>query len=98
ITSITSTLLAVDIPVNLRYHVTKGLYTSVGVSFLGILNERRTNHFVDHINQPTASPQLTAVHSTERSRDQPLEGKGYAGFINFSIGRNVPLSSKLSIS
>lgn len=98
ITSVTSTLLAVDIPVNLRYHVTKGLYTSVGISFLGILNERRTNHFVDHINQPTASFQLMAVHSAERSTDQPLTGKGYAGFVNFSVGRNVPLSSRFSIS
>lgn len=99
ITSVTSTLLAIDIPLNLRYHVTKGFYTSVGVSFLGILNERRINHFVDHINLPTDSPNnLKAIHAAERSRDQPLEGKGYAGFANFSVGRSIPLSTKLTLS
>ena len=99
VTSVTSTLLAIDVPLNLRYHVTEGFYTAVGVSFLGILNERRTNHFVDHINQPTdQSGNLKAVHSAERSNEQPLQGKGYAGFVNFSIGRRIPVSSKLSIS
>lgn len=99
VTSVTSTLLAIDVPLNLRYHVTEGFYTAVGVSFLGILNERRTNHFVDHMNQPTdQSGNLKAVHSAERSNEQPLQGKGYAGFVNFSIGRSIPISSKLSIS
>lgn len=99
ITSVTSTLLAIDVPLNLRYHVSASFYTSVGVSFLGILNERRTNHFVDHINQPTDyTNHLKAVHSAERSGEQPLQGKGYAGFVNFSVGRSVPLSSKVSIS
>lgn len=99
ITSVTSTLLALDIPLNLRYHVTKRFYTSAGVSFIGILNERRTNHFVDHINQPTDyANNLTAVHSTARSDEQPLQGKGYTGFFNFSVGRSIPLSKKLFIS
>ena len=99
VTSVTSTLLAVDVPLNLRYHVTKSFYTSVGVSFLGVLNERRTNHFVDHINQPTDySNHLKAVHSAERSVDAPLKGKGYAGFINFAVGHNIPLSPKRAIS
>jgi len=100
ITSVSSTLLAVDIPLNLRYHVTDRFYTSAGVSFIGILKERRINHFVDHINQPTTdyAYNLKAVHSAERSGEQPLQGRGYTGFLNFSVGRSVPLSRKVFLA
>ena len=108
VTSVTSNLLAIDIPLDLRYNVTERFYTSVGVSFLTILNEQRTNHFVDRINQPTfggnnsrnqdLASSVRAVYSSERTAQQPLEGRGYTGFVNFSIGRTMPLSSKLSLS
>lgn len=108
VTAVTSNVLALDIPLDLRYHFTDRFYTSAGISFVTILNEQRTNHFIDRINQPTfgegnsshkdpvASTQ--AVYSSERAGVQPLEGKGYAGFVNFSVGRTVPLSRRVSIS
>ncbi len=108
VTSISSNVLALDIPIDLRYHITEGFYTSVGISFLTILNEQRTNHFVDRINRPTfeqsnstnkdLAMSVQAVYSSERAASEPLEGRGYTGFVNFSIGRKVPLSRKLSIS
>ncbi|WP_257670301.1 hypothetical protein [Parapedobacter tibetensis] len=108
VTSVTSNLLALDIPIDLRYNITEGFYTSVGISFLTVLNEQRTNHLVDRgINQPTFEKSgsnkdlesaVQATYSSERTAYQPLEGKGYTGFVNFSVGRKVPLFRKFSLS
>ncbi|MGK6350860.1 hypothetical protein [Parapedobacter sp. DT-150] len=106
--SVTSNVVALDIPLDLRYEITKGFYTSVGVSYVAVLNEQRTEHFIGGLNQATfgnsssldkdlnASTQV--VYSSARVADQPLQGKGYTGFMNFSIGRKMSLSRKLSIS
>ncbi len=108
VTSVTSSVLAMDVPLDLKYHVTTRFYTSVGVSFLTILNEQRTNHYVDRINQPTfgsnsggykdLESSVRAVYSAERAAQEPLEGRGYTGFVNFSLGRTMPLSRKLQLS
>ncbi|MFC3199725.1 hypothetical protein ACFOET_19055 [Parapedobacter deserti] len=106
--SVTSTVLTLDIPLNLQYNVTERFYTSVGVSFVNVLNEQRTAHFVDRLNDLTfgkenairddPSRAVEAVVSTKKTGHRPLEGNGYAGFLNFSVGRKVPLSRKLMLS
>lgn len=103
-----SNLLTVDIPLDLKYFVTNKIYTSVGVSFLGILNENRTNHYIDKINQPlfngySANGQdmqyaMKTLHINEASHTQPLEGNGYAGYLNFSIGRQTRISNKFNLA
>ncbi|SEL34299.1 hypothetical protein [Parapedobacter koreensis] len=106
--SVTSSVVTLDIPIDLRYEVARGFYTSVGVSYVAVLNEQRTSHFVGQLNERTfgesnsthknLATSMEVVSMSERTNEQPLEGKGYAGFMNFSIGRKVPLSKKLSLS
>ncbi|SFC14425.1 hypothetical protein SAMN05421747_10560 [Parapedobacter composti] len=110
ITSVTSNILALDIPLDVRYHVTRGFYASVGVSFLTVLEEQRTNHLViNRINEETFGNaknserqgfvgEVQPVYLSERAASRPLEGRGYTGFMNFSIGRTMPLTRKLSLS
>ncbi len=106
--SVTSNVVTLDIPLDIRYDVLKGFYTSVGMSYVAVLNEQRTSHFVGQINQNTfaaahlstadrlASTEL--VYSSEKVAAKPLRGKGYAGFLNFSIGKKMPISNKLFLS
>ncbi|MFB2117626.1 hypothetical protein [Parapedobacter sp. 2B3] len=106
--STTSSVVTLDIPLDLRYDVAKGFYTAVGLSYVAVLDERRTSHYVDRLNKNTfAHSQLSAadrlastefVYSSEKIPAKPLRGNGYAGFMNFSIGKKLPLSSKLSLS
>ena len=108
VTEVTSTILALDIPFDLRYNFTERFYTSVGVSFVNVLNEQRTAHFVDRLNEATFGQKnatgnnletsVQAVYSTEKTGYHPLQGNGYAGFLNFSMGRSVPFSRKFSLS
>lgn len=106
--SVTSSVVTLDIPLDLRYEIAKGFYTAVGVSYVAILNEQRTSHVVDRLNKNTfingnastagslASTEF--VYSSNRISAQPLRGNGYAGFMNFSIGKKVPMSHKLFLS
>jgi len=106
--SMTSRVVTLDIPLDIRYDVAKGFYTSVGVSYVAVLNEQRTGHYVDKINSNTfgnghsgGADRLAPTvftYSSEKIQDKPLQGKGYAGFLNFSVGKKLPLSSKLFLS
>lgn len=106
VTDVTSTVVALDVPLNIQYNLTQRFYTSVGVSFVRVLNEQRTAHFVDRLNERTFDTEqggdrnaaVQAVMSTEKTGYHPLQGRGYAGFVNFSVGRRVNLSRKLSVS
>ena len=103
-----SNLLTLDVPLDLKYFVTDKYFTSVGVSFLGILNESRTNHYIENINQPlfngySANGQdlqfaMKTLHVNEATAYQPLQGNSYAGYLNFSVGRQTRVSNKISLS
>ncbi len=106
--SLTSSVVTLDVPLDLRFDVAKGFYTSVGVSYVAILNEQRTSHVVDQINKNTfasgnssITERLTStefVYSSEKIPAKPLRGNGYAGFMNFSLGKRLPISGKLFLS
>ncbi|MEC3881328.1 hypothetical protein [Parapedobacter sp. 10938] len=106
--SLTSSVVTLDIPLDIRYEMAKGFYTSVGVSYVAVLDERRTGHYVDRLNKNTfASSRLSTadrlaatefVYSSEKIAAKPLQGKGYAGFMNFSVGKKLPISSQLFLS
>lgn len=106
--SLTSNVVALDIPLDLRYEVFNGFYTSVGVSYVAVLSEQRTEHYIGGINEATFAPNkgtdknltasTTVGYRAEKMNVQPLRGKGYTGFMNFSVGRKVSLSKYLFIS
>lgn len=103
-----SNILAIDIPIDVKYYVSDKIFASVGFSFLGVLRENRTNHYIDKINEPlfngyTANGQelLGAVKTlvvNEASKYQPMEGNGYTGYLNLSIGRQTRISNRLMLS
>lgn len=103
-----SNILAIDVPLDVKYYVSDKIFASVGFSFLGVLRENRTNHYIDKINEPlfngyTANGQelLGAVKTlvvNETSKYQPMEGNGYTGYLNLSIGRQTRISNRIILS
>ncbi|MFC7522632.1 hypothetical protein ACFQRK_01655 [Parapedobacter sp. GCM10030251] len=106
--SLTSNVIALDIPLDLRYEVFNGFYTSVGVSYVAVLSEQRTEHFIGGLNENTfgsdnvagkdLAASTTVGYMSEKMDVQPLRGKGYTGFMNFSVGRKMPLSKHVFFS
>lgn len=102
LSAVNNKLLTIDIPVDVRYHVSKSFYTSVGVSYVGVLDQTQDNYFVNGINENTAINNGKAVSSPENIK-QTFKGnavntKEFNGFINLSIGKKMEVGSKLSIA
>lgn len=99
---------AIDIPLNLVYNLNKKVYTSVGVSYINVVEERSTNTFVSEQRatyssvSPSGSTQNTVGFETQKSQEaaqtQTLKGMGSLGFFNFSIGRKQQVFNKYHIS
>lgn len=96
--SVDAHIRAIDIPIGIVYNVNKHYYTSAGISYFNVLSDKRNNTVVQvnqvnqmSINQLTgAASSYKALVSQEVSEpvtESPLQGNGYLGFFNFSIGR-----------
>lgn len=108
LTSVNTNWLALDVPIDIKYHISKQFYASAGVSFFAILNENRTNNYVTHT--PTnrtvqnaegysfAQQEFEVKNVSEKTDETPFEGNSYSGFLNFSVGRQVPLSKRVGVS
>lgn len=100
----TSRLLGMDIPIELKYEVSDRFYTAFGLSVFGVLEENRTNHYVDRINEPltmdgaNSSYSVRTLYVDERASKHPMDGHTYTGFLNFSIGHQTQISRKLRFS
>ncbi|MGJ1195742.1 hypothetical protein ACR777_07290 [Sphingobacterium spiritivorum] len=109
-TAVSGSVLTLDIPVEMKYAITRNLYTTAGVSMVSVLQQERLNHYVENINGNTfagknangvgaaESNNIQAVNKTVKSNDQNVETNGFNGFINLSIGRKLPIKKTFSIS
>ena len=108
LTSVNTNWLALDVPIDIKYHISKQFYASAGVSFFAVLNENRTNNYITHT--PTnrtvqnaegysfAQQEFEVKNVSEKTDETPFEGNSYSGFLNFSVGRKVPLSKRVGVS
>lgn len=79
-------ILTVDIPVDVRYSINKNFYTSVGVSYVGILDQERATIY-----------ETNNTEYRQKSTEKNVDDQGVNGFINLSVGRKQRVG-KLSIS
>ncbi len=99
LTSVTSSLLAMDVPLDLRYHVSDRFYSSVGMSLVAILDERRTVHYTTTtVSHNLSGTQYNRREFSQEAAQQPIADQRVGGFLNFSVGHRVPLSKRVSLS
>lgn len=109
LTSISTNVLALDVPIDLKYHINNRFYASAGVSLFAVLNENRVNNY--NVTRVTtnrtmenmeslalAQPQFEVMSVSEQTSEAPLQGNSYSGFLNFSVGHQLPLSKKVGLS
>jgi hypothetical protein len=110
--NISTSLVGLDIPINLKLNIGNSMYANAGVSIFSVLNESRYNNFEERIAVTAlASPTLTSTDQTERSgveaqtlysqeisTSNPYEGKNFTGFLNFSMGYKLPFLPKMNLA
>ena len=100
-----ASLKVIDIPLDLVYTIRKNYYLSAGVSYVNVLKEKRSNTFIQtsQVSYDSAVPGTPAGHIMTRLvreeldepvAEQPLQGNGYLGFVNFSAGHVQQLSGR----
>ncbi len=105
--SVEASVSGIDIPLGIKYNLSKRVYANVGVSAFAVLNERKNNTYVQERSVQTASTDPASAGEmrivvmnqrvTEKAPD-PSVGDKYIGFYNLSFGVQQPLSKKNTLS
>ncbi|MBD1425314.1 outer membrane beta-barrel protein [Sphingobacterium arenae] len=106
--AVTGKVQTLDIPLEIRYNVTKEFYATGGVSYAAVLSQERFAHYEESAGIPTyssasdsekpvANP-VTTVETTQISSEENINTNGFGGFVNFSVGRRVNMGRTLKVS
>lgn len=105
--SVEASVSGVDIPLGIKYNLSKKIYANIGVSAFAVLNERKNNTYLQETSMQTVSTdpgtagemRIVVLNQkiTEKAPD-PSVGDKYLGFYNLSFGVKQPLSKKNTLS
>lgn len=106
--AVTGKVQTLDVPLEVRYNLTKDFYATGGVSYAAVLSQERFDHYEESVGIPVYSsasdsekPVENSVSTVERtvlSQDDNVRTNGFGGFVNFSIGRKVELGKTMKVS
>jgi hypothetical protein len=104
--SVEAKVSGIDIPLEIKYNLSKKLYANVGVSAFAIINQSQSNNYLQGTlvqSAPnTASLSELKTLQTERVSEEVPESEinssNYIGFYNFSFGFRQKISKKNTFS
>jgi cytoskeletal protein RodZ len=106
--SIDARVSGIDIPLELKYNLSKKLYANVGISAFAVLNQKRSNNFISEkleqqvSNDASSFADIKVVVLSERVTEEvpnaEVSGNKYIGFYNFSFGFKQKISQKNTFS
>ncbi|RZJ64204.1 MAG: hypothetical protein EOO47_27160, partial [Flavobacterium sp.] len=105
--SIEERVTGIDIPLEIKYNVSKNLYANVGVSAFAVINQKRNNTFLEErIVQQSAglssansfSSVLVTQRITESQAVTETQDYSYLGFYNLSFGYKKKISKNNSFA
>ncbi|UAY55152.1 hypothetical protein [Arachidicoccus terrestris] len=112
LSSIDATATGLNVPLELRYHISQKIYIGTGVSALAVLSDKverkyaiaemQTSAFEAKNGQPLKPDAMQSIASDIRTKEvlpeDQVGSKDFAGFINFSFGFKQPLNKSKSLS
>lgn len=112
LSSIDATAAGVNVPLELRYHVSRKIYVGTGVSAMAVLSDKVERKYAIAQMQTSAfeakngqalKPDAMQVIASNIERKEVLpedqaRSRDFAGFINFSFGFKQPLNKSKSLS
>lgn len=105
--SVDANLVGIDIPLGIKYHLSKKFYTNVGVSAFAVLNQKQNNNYLqgsveyaaaDAINAPGFKAVFQQQTVSEAVPAGEIRGDKYLGFYNVSFGFKQPISGSKAFS
>lgn len=104
--SVEERVTGIDIPLEIKYNVSKSLYANVGVSAFAVINQRRNNTFLEErieqseglSNANSFSSVLVTQRVTESQTVTETQDYSYLGFYNLSFGYKKKISKNNSFA
>ena len=106
--AVTGKVQTLDIPVEIRYHITKQFYAAGGVSYAAVLSQERFDHYEESArivtyssasdSEKPAQMTTTTVETSIQSNDQNVNTNGFGGFVNFSVGKKTNIGKTMKVS
>lgn len=105
--SVDANLVGIDIPLGLKYHLSKKFYTNVGISAFAVLNQKQNNNYVQGGIEyvPSNESNLAGFKAVfqEKAVSEPvpsgeIRGDKYLGFYNVSFGFKQQISGSKAFS
>lgn len=101
-----SSVVGLDIPFAINYHVNDRFYASAGFSVFNVINEGRMNEFENRVvdvvyrgaENKTPEPVVHTFFSKETLNEKDYAERNVNGFFNFSVGYSIPVSKKVGLS
>lgn len=100
---------SIEIPLEMKYNLSKSFYAAAGISYSTIINQERNAQYVENIDMVTfkhgfpnsekeAAQAMKVVTKTVKSSENNVNTNGYNGFVNLSIGKKVKINSKFGVA
>lgn len=103
--SVDANLVGIDIPLGIKYYLSKKFYTNVGVSAFAVLNQKQNNNYIKGGVEYAAAPDQAGFKAffQERAVTEPvpsgeIRGDKYLGFYNLSFGFKQQISGSKAFS
>lgn len=106
--AVTGKVQTLDVPLEIRYNLTKEFYATGGVSYAAVLSQERFDHYEESAGIPTYSSasdaekptknSVSTIETTQKSDDENINTNGFGGFVNFSIGRKANIGKTMKVS
>ncbi|MEQ7798332.1 hypothetical protein ABDJ41_00860 [Pedobacter sp. ASV1-7] len=106
--SVDANLVGIDIPLGIKYYLSKKFYTNFGVSAFAVLNQKQNNNYLKSgVEYAPATEQIgntgfkALFQTREVSEAVPsgeIRGGKYLGFYNVSFGFKQPISGSKAFS
>jgi cytoskeletal protein RodZ len=107
--SIEAKVTGIDIPLELKYRLSKNLYANVGVSAFAVINQKQSNSYIQEklVERAVSSggdglAELKTFAVNERvvepAQDSEIKDGRYIGFYNFSFGYKQKISKNKAVS
>jgi cytoskeletal protein RodZ len=104
--AVNAQLRGIDIPLELKYHLSKRLYANVGVSAFAVIDQKQQNTFIESKVAPQAydgaggNAKAMVLNKTvsEEAPKEEIKNDPYLGFYNFSVGYRQKISKGKAFS
>ena len=106
--SIEAKVTGIDIPLELKYRLSKNLYANVGVSAFAVINQKQSNSYIQEklverdVSSSNGLTELKTFAVNERvvepAQDSEIKDGKYIGFYNFSFGYKQKISKNKAVS